>query len=119
MAAIGVLALQGGFAEHIAMPRTLGVDAREVRCPRQLTGLDGLILPGGESTTIGRLATAYEPTEPIREMARRGTPLWGTCAGMVLVSKDIGGLDRPLVGVLDIVERRNAFGRQRVSIAVS
>jgi 5'-phosphate synthase pdxT subunit len=112
MTMIGVLALQGGFAEHIAVLRGLGVDAQEVRRPQQLVGLDGLILPGGESTTIGRLAATYGLIEPIQEMARRGASLWGTCAGMVLLSKEIGGLDQPLVGVLDIVVRRNAFGRQ-------
>ena len=115
---IGVLALQGGFAEHIALLRGLGVDTREVRRPQQLAGLDGLILPGGESTTISRLAATYGLIEPIREMACRGVPLWGTCAGMVLLSREVGGLDQPLIGVLDIVVRRNAFGRQVDSFEV-
>lgn len=100
------------------MLRTLGVDARAIRRPQQLAGLDGLILPGGESTTIGRLAAVYGLIEPICEMARRGVPLWGTCAGMVLLARDIGGLDQPLVGVLDLVVRRNAFGRQVDSLEV-
>jgi 5'-phosphate synthase pdxT subunit len=115
---IGVLALQGGFTEHIAVLRGLDVDACEVRRAQQLGGLDGLILPGGESTTIGKLAAAYELIEPIREMARRGVLLWGTCAGMVLLSREVGGLDQPLIGVLDIVVRRNAFGRQVDSFEV-
>jgi len=118
MTTIGVLALQGGFAEHIAVLRSLGVDAREVRRAQQLAGLDGLILPGGESTTIGKLAVAYGLIDPIREMARTGTALWGTCAGIVLLSRDIGGLEQPLVGVLDIVVRRNGFGRQADSFEV-
>jgi 5'-phosphate synthase pdxT subunit len=118
MTAIGVLALQGGFAEHIAVLRGLGVDALEVRRAQQLAGLDGLILPGGESTTIGKLAATYGLIGPIREMARTGMPLWGTCAGMVLLAGEIGGQAQPPVGVLDIVVRRNAFGRQVDSFEV-
>jgi 5'-phosphate synthase pdxT subunit len=107
----GVLALQGAFIEHVQMLRTLGVEAVEVRLPEQLQGLDGLIIPGGESTTIGKLAVAYKLIEPIRRMAEEGIPVWGTCAGMILLAKDIGR-DQPLVGVMDIVVQRNAFGRQ-------
>jgi 5'-phosphate synthase pdxT subunit len=107
----GVLALQGAFIEHVQMLRALGVEAVEVRLPEQLHGLDGLIIPGGESTTIGKLAVAYKLIEPIRRMAEEGIPVWGTCAGMILLAKDIGR-DQPLVGVMDIVVKRNAFGRQ-------
>ncbi len=107
----GVLALQGAFIEHVHMLRSLGVEAIEVRLPEQLQGLDGLIIPGGESTTIGKLAVTYKLIEPIRRMAEQGTPVWGTCAGMILLAKDVGR-DQPLIGVMDIAVRRNAFGRQ-------
>ena len=107
----GVLALQGDFAEHVHILRQLGVEAREVRLPQQLDGLDGLIIPGGESTTIGKLAVAYGLVGPIQAMADHGLPIWGTCAGMILLAKDIGR-DQPLLGLMDIVVRRNAFGRQ-------
>lgn len=107
----GVLALQGAFIEHVQMLRSLGVEAAEVRLPEQLHGLDGLIIPGGESTTIGKLAVAYKLVEPIRRMAEEGLPIWGTCAGMILLAKNIGR-DQPLIGVMGIVVERNAFGRQ-------
>ena len=112
MTRIGVLALQGAFIEHIHILSSLGVEAREVRLPEQLAGLDGLIMPGGESTTIGKLAVAYGLVEPVRRMAAEGLPIWGTCAGMILMARDIGGLDQPLLGLMDIVVRRNAFGAQ-------
>ncbi len=112
MMTIGVLALQGAFIEHVHALERLGVAAREVRLPRDLDGLDGLILPGGESTTIGKLMVQYRLDEPIRTRARAGFPIWGTCAGMILLAKDIGGLRQPLIGVMDIVVERNAFGRQ-------
>jgi 5'-phosphate synthase pdxT subunit len=107
----GVLALQGAFTEHVQVLRSLGVEANEVRLPTQLAGLSGLIIPGGESTTIGKLAAAYNLIEPIRRMALDGIPIWGTCAGMILLAKNIGR-DQPLIGVMDIVVRRNGFGRQ-------
>lgn len=107
---IGVLALQGAFIEHIKILRDLGVEAVEVRLPADLEGLDGLIIPGGESTTIGKLATMYHLMEPLRQFAAE-KPVWGTCAGMIFMAKDIG-LDQPLLGVMDIVVERNAFGRQ-------
>lgn len=107
---VGVLALQGAFIEHIKMLRELGVEAVEVRLPADLTGLDGLIIPGGESTTIGKLADTFELTEPLRDFAA-GKPVWGTCAGMIFMAKEIGR-DQPLLGVMDIVVERNAFGRQ-------
>jgi len=108
---VGVLALQGDFAEHLAMLERLEVVGRAVRLPQELEGLDGLILPGGESTTIGKLAVAYHLVEPIRELIRAGKPVWGTCAGMILLARDVGR-DQPLIGGMDIVVDRNAFGRQ-------
>jgi 5'-phosphate synthase pdxT subunit len=110
---IGVLALQGAFKEHIHMLRRLGVEAVEVRLPNELNILDGLIIPGGESTTIGKLATMYQLIEPLQRFAAT-KPLWGTCAGMILMAKEIG-MDQPLLGVMDIIVERNAFGRQKDS----
>ncbi len=107
---IGVLALQGAFIEHINILRELGVEAVEVRLPEDLQGLDGLIIPGGESTTIGKLADTFDLTEPLRAFAA-DKPVWGTCAGMIFMAKDIGR-DQPLLGVMDVVVERNAFGRQ-------
>ena len=107
---IGVLALQGAFIEHINILRELGVEAVEVRLPEDLEGLDGLIIPGGESTTIGKLADTFALTGPLREFAEHN-PVWGTCAGMIFMARDIGR-DQPLLGVMDIVVERNAFGRQ-------
>jgi len=118
MVRIGVLALQGAFMEHINMLRRLGVDAVEVRLPEELTGLDGLIMPGGESTTIGKLAVQYGLVEPMKAMARDGKPIWGTCAGMILLARDIGSGSHPLLSLMDITVQRNAFGRQVDSFEV-
>lgn len=107
---IGVLALQGDFLEHIQALKRLGVTGVEVRLPRDLEGLDGLIIPGGESTTIGKLAEQYGLIEPIRQLAA-GKPIWGTCAGAIFLSKDIHR-PQPLLRLMDIVVERNAFGRQ-------
>jgi 5'-phosphate synthase pdxT subunit len=107
---IGVLALQGDFAEHLAVLSRLGASAREVRLPEDLQGLDGLIIPGGESTTIGKLATDYKLIEPLREFGKT-KPIWGTCAGAIFLSKD-ARRDQPLLGLMDISVERNAFGRQ-------
>lgn len=107
---VGVLALQGDFAEHIAVLRKLKVDAVEVRLPEQLKGLDGLIIPGGESTTIGKLATDFGLIEPLREFGRQHA-IWGTCAGAIFLSKD-ARRDQPLLNLMDIHVARNAFGRQ-------
>jgi 5'-phosphate synthase pdxT subunit len=107
---IGVLALQGDFAEHITMLKRLNVDAYEVRLPEHLKGLDGLIIPGGESTTIGKLAVAYNLMEPLKLFGQRHA-IWGTCAGAIFISKDIGR-DQPLLELMDIKVQRNAFGRQ-------
>jgi 5'-phosphate synthase pdxT subunit len=108
---IGVLALQGAFIEHEQALHHLGVETRQVRLPQELDGLDGLIVPGGESTTMGKLAVHYGLLEPIRAMAAEGKPLWGTCAGMILMAKNVHR-DQPLLGLMDVVIQRNAFGRQ-------
>jgi len=108
---VGVLALQGAFVEHEKVLSRLGVEALEVRLPKDLERLDGLIIPGGESTTMGKLAVQYGLVEPLQEMARAGRPLWGTCAGMIFMAKDVGR-DQPLLGLMDVTVKRNAFGRQ-------
>ncbi len=107
---IGVLALQGDFQEHIAVLRRLGVEAVEVRLPRELEGLAGLIIPGGESTTLGKLASDFELIEPLRRFGH-SAPIWGTCAGMIFLAKDVGR-DQPTLGLMNIRVARNAFGRQ-------
>jgi 5'-phosphate synthase pdxT subunit len=107
---IGVLAIQGDFAEHVAMLKRLGVETAEVRLPTHLAGLDGLILPGGESTTIGKLSVDFGLLEPLREFGRTHA-LWGTCAGAIFLSKD-ARRSQPLLGIMDITVERNAFGRQ-------
>jgi 5'-phosphate synthase pdxT subunit len=109
---IGVLALQGDFAEHRKMLERLGADVVEVRLPGDLEGLDGLVIPGGESTTIGKLLVDFGLLDPLRERVRAGLPTLGTCAGAIVLAKDVGGLDQPLVGAMDLRVRRNAFGRQ-------
>lgn len=113
---IGVLALQGDFAEHLAMLSRLGVEGREVRLPEDLKGLDGLIIPGGESTTIGKLATDFELIEPLREFGKTKA-IYGTCAGAIFLSKD-ARRKQPLLGLMDIIVERNAFGRQVESFEV-
>ena len=107
---IGVLALQGDFAEHISMLKRVGVETAEVRLPEHLKSLDGLVIPGGESTTIGKLAVAYNLMEPLKQFGRDHA-IWGTCAGAIFLSKDIDR-DQPLLGLMDIKVQRNAFGRQ-------
>lgn len=107
---IGVLALQGAFIEHKKKLQALGAEVVEVRLPQDLEGLDGLIIPGGESTTIGKLAVQYGLVEPLKAFARE-KPVWGTCAGMIFMARDIG-LQQPLLGLMDITVERNAFGRQ-------
>jgi pyridoxal 5'-phosphate synthase pdxT subunit len=107
---IGVLSLQGDFQEHCEVLAGLGVECVEVRLPGQLAGLDGLIIPGGESTTIGKLAVTFGLVEPIRLLAK-SRPVWGTCGGLVLMAKDVG-MDQPILGLADLVVQRNAFGRQ-------
>jgi 5'-phosphate synthase pdxT subunit len=111
---IGVLALQGAFIEHEQVLKRIGVEAVEVRLPEHLDRLDGLIIPGGESTTIGKVARRWGLLEPLLAFARSGRPLWGTCAGMIFIAKDVvdGKPDQPLLALLDVTVRRNAFGRQ-------
>lgn len=109
---IGVLGLQGAFREHVLTLQRIGVAARVVKVPGELEGLDGLIIPGGESTTIGLLAQEYGLVEPLRQ----GTlPIFGTCAGMIMLATDIVGSDQPRLGLMDMRVRRNGFGRQRES----
>ena len=110
---IGVLSLQGDFSEHVDMLSSLGVEASEVRLPQQLSGLDGLIIPGGESTTIGKLAMDYGLMEPLRQFGRQKA-IWGTCAGAIFLSKD-ASRQQPLLELMDITVERNAFGRQVAS----
>jgi len=111
---IGVLALQGAFIEHVHRLQALGADAVTVRLPEQLHDLDGLIIPGGESTTIGKLAHDYNLIEPLQAFGEQ-KPIWGTCAGMIFLAKDIGHDRQPLLKLMDITVNRNAFGRQRDS----
>jgi 5'-phosphate synthase pdxT subunit len=110
---VGVLALQGSFDEHLDMLGSLGVDAVEIRLPEQLEDLDGLILPGGESTTIGKLAVDYGLLEPLRAFGEEKA-IWGTCAGAILLSND-AHRSQPLLELMDITVDRNAFGRQIAS----
>ena len=109
---VGVLALQGDFAEHLDVLASLGVEASEVRTLDQLGRIDALIIPGGESTTIARLLLIFDLMEPLRAAIEGGLPVWGTCAGAIMLANDVPGLDRPPIGVMDISIERNAFGRQ-------
>ena len=111
---VGVLALQGDVREHLAILRGLGVDARTVRRPEELLEVDGLIVPGGESTTMAKLARIFDLLEPLRQAAKDGLPMFGTCAGMILLADRVldGAPGQETVGGLDVTVRRNAFGRQ-------
>ena len=112
LAVVGVLALQGDFAEHLTMLRKLEVETREVRLPGDLAGLQGLIIPGGESTTQARLMDTYGLREPLKERVRSGMAVWGTCAGLILLAGKLAE-DRPEpLGLMDIEVQRNAYGRQ-------
>jgi pyridoxal 5'-phosphate synthase pdxT subunit len=113
---IGILSLQGDFAEHESMLRHLGVTVTQVRLPHQLADLDGLIIPGGESTTIAKLAVSYGLMEPLRQFGQKKA-IWGTCAGAIFLSKD-AHRDQPLLRLMDITVERNAFGRQVNSFEV-
>ncbi|MEK6255804.1 MAG: pyridoxal 5'-phosphate synthase glutaminase subunit PdxT [Chloroflexota bacterium] len=113
---IGVLALQGAFAEHVNVLRHIGVEAREIRLAEELQEIDGLIIPGGESTTIGKLATDFGLMQPLKDFGGK-KPIWGTCAGAILLSKD-ARRQQPLLGLMDITVERNAFGRQVDSFEV-
>jgi 5'-phosphate synthase pdxT subunit len=109
---VGVLGLQGDFQEHIAAFRALGVEAVDVRRPEQLAGVDAIVIPGGESTTIGKLAERYGFIPALRDRAREGVPIWGTCAGAIFLARDVPGHRHPILGLMDISIERNAFGRQ-------
>ena len=109
---IGVLAVQGAVREHVTAIRDIGAEPVEVRLPRDLVDLDALILPGGESTAMRRLIDAYGLREPIAAMARNGTPMLGTCAGMILLARRLDGGEEPIFGMLDVEVRRNGYGRQ-------
>ncbi|MBM4423017.1 MAG: pyridoxal 5'-phosphate synthase glutaminase subunit PdxT [Chloroflexi bacterium] len=113
---IGVLALQGDFSEHIQSIRRTGGEASEVRLPRDLAGLNGLIVPGGESTTIGKLAVQYGLIEALHDFGKTRA-IWGTCAGAIFLSKDVRR-HQPLLGLMDITVQRNAFGRQAESFEI-
>jgi 5'-phosphate synthase pdxT subunit len=109
---VGILAVQGDVAEHAAALRDVGAQPVEVRLPRDLAGVEALILPGGESTAMRRLIDAYGLAEPILNLAASGAPMWGTCAGMILLARRIADGDDPVLPLLDIEVRRNAYGRQ-------
>ena len=112
---IGVLAAQGAFVEHIEILRQLEVDSLPVRLPKELAGVDGLIIPGGESTSISKLMLTYNLMDEVGNLARRGLPIFGTCAGMIILAGKISDSDVVSLGLMDIVVSRNAFGRQRES----
>jgi pyridoxal 5'-phosphate synthase pdxT subunit len=112
---VGILALQGGFQEHEEMLHRIGVETRQVRLPDHLNGVEHLIIPGGESTTIGKLLVHYHLVAPIRQRAGADLAVWGTCAGAILLAQTIhgrGSTDQPHLGLMDIAVHRNAFGRQ-------
>ena len=109
---VGVLALQGDFAEHEVMLSRLGADTRQVRSAEDLKELDGLIIPGGESTTFCRLMTDFGLYEPLRAFVRSGVPVWGTCAGMIVLAREASDLDFPTLEAMDVEVLRNAYGRQ-------
>ena len=112
---IGILALQGDFEAHARATRNAGGDPFEVRTPAELESADALIIPGGESTTIRKLAVAYGLLEPLRQRAQDGLPIFGTCAGMIACARTITDGDEPIIGIVDIDVRRNAYGRQAQS----
>jgi 5'-phosphate synthase pdxT subunit len=112
---IGVLALQGAVAEHLRMLQQAGVEAVPIKKVSQLENISGLVIPGGESTTIGKLIRQYGFLEPLLDLAHKGFPLFGTCAGMIILAKNIAGQTDVHLGLMDIHVQRNAFGRQRES----
>ena len=109
---VGVLALQGDFREHREMLESMGHEVSEIRKPAQLDGLDALIIPGGESTTIARLILSNGFQQPLRDFCASGRPVWGTCAGAILLAREVDRLDRPGIETMEISVHRNAFGRQ-------
>ncbi|WP_172257581.1 pyridoxal 5'-phosphate synthase glutaminase subunit PdxT [Saccharibacillus deserti] len=112
---IGVLALQGAVSEHLRSLERAGAEAVSVKRTEQLDGLDGLVIPGGESTTIGKLMRKYGFIERVREFSEAGRPIFGTCAGLIVLAKEIEGQEEPHLGLMDMKVARNAFGRQRES----
>jgi pyridoxal 5'-phosphate synthase pdxT subunit len=112
---VGVLALQGDFREHAMALRRLGAEVREVRLPEDLAGIEAIVIPGGESTTIGKLAVRFGVLDPLRSMIEHGLPAYGTCAGLIFSASAVTEGTQPLLGVLDVVVQRNAFGRQNES----
>ena len=115
---VGVLALQGDFSENLEALRALGAHGTEIRLPEQLDEVDALVIPGGESTTIGKLAEEYGIVERVRERAAEGMPVWGTCAGAIFIAKEVPDHPHPLAALMDITVERNAFGRQQESFEV-
>jgi 5'-phosphate synthase pdxT subunit len=116
---IGVLALQGDVDEHVAMLRSVGARTLAVKTRADLEAVDGLIIPGGESTTVIRLLDRFELAEPLVARVRAGMPLWGTCMGMIVAAREVAGLEQRTLGLLDVTVRRNAFGRQLASEEIS
>jgi len=115
MMKIGVLGLQGAVREHARSIEACGAEAIVVKKPEQLQEIDGLIIPGGESTTIRRLMDKYGFMEPLKQFAAQGKPMFGTCAGLIILAKRIVGYEEPHLGVMDVTVERNSFGRQRES----
>lgn len=115
MVKVGVLALQGAVREHVKAVEACGAEAVVIKHKEELTEVDGLILPGGESTTIRRLIDKYDFMDSLKEFARQGKPMFGTCAGLILLAKNLVGYEAPHIGVMDITVERNSFGRQRES----
>jgi pyridoxal 5'-phosphate synthase pdxT subunit len=109
---IGVLALQGAFREHHSTLDAIGVESVGVRLPADLDGVSGLIIPGGESTTMRKLIDRWSLRQPILDLAERGAPIFGTCAGMIVLAREIAGGEEPILPLLDVTVQRNAFGRQ-------
>lgn len=119
MSRVGVLGLQGDFREHLAILDGLGATASSVKTPEQLASVDALVIPGGESTTIGKMAVRFGLMEPLQHAVSEGLPTYGTCAGLILLAGSLTEGDQPLIGGLDVVVRRNAFGRQNESFEAS
>jgi 5'-phosphate synthase pdxT subunit len=109
---VGVLALQGAFREHQKALEACGVETEQIRKPEQLDRISALVIPGGESTTMGKLLVEFNLFEPVKKLGEQGLPIFGTCAGMILLAKEIAGSNQPRLGLMDINVERNAYGRQ-------
>jgi len=118
-ATIGVLAVQGDVIEHVQALRDLGVEATALKSPEEVESVDGLIIPGGESTTVIRLMERYHLDDAVVAAHKRGVPVWGTCMGMIVLARSVADLDQRSLGLLDVTVRRNAFGRQIASAEVA